>query len=59
MTSTKPTAEPVHRSGLGFDVCFGDNAHRESRNKSIGSDHLSEQPVLRPGGIDLEAMAYC
>jgi len=54
MTSTKPTAEPIHRSGSGLDVCFGDNAHRESRNESIGSDHLSEQPVIQTSGDSLK-----
>jgi hypothetical protein len=30
-----------------------DERHEEIRSESISSDHLSEKPVLRPGGLDL------
>jgi hypothetical protein len=35
---------------------FGDNALIE-KAVTIGSDHLSEMPVLRPGGLDLKTLA--
>jgi hypothetical protein len=42
---------------MPVDECTGDNAHQESHNESIGSDHLFEQVVIRPRGLDLYTLA--
>ena len=39
---------------MPVDECVGDNDHQESRNESIGSDHLSDKPVLRTSGVSFK-----